>query len=84
VLAELAEKGDTTSLRGQATEALWRNTALSEFNNASGLSALHRLSSSADEVVRTYAQQASEDYKSYVSRAQSGDKEPRQPKKDGE
>jgi hypothetical protein len=83
LLAEIAEKGDTTSLRGRATEALWRNTALSEFNNASGLSALERLSSSADEVVRSYAQHALEDYNSYISRVQAGVNEPKQPKDGG-
>ena len=68
ILIDIAGKGKTEQLKDKAAEALWNNTADSEFKNTKGIAALKRLSNSSDPAVKMKAQQALKDYERYVRR----------------
>jgi hypothetical protein len=72
LLSDIAKNGKTPALKTAATETLWRNTAESEFKNLKGINALKNLTTSSDEGVRHYAQQAVKDYENYMKRTTSG------------
>ena len=72
LLEDIAKNGKTLSLKTAATNALWHNTAKSEFKNVKGINALKNLTTSSDEGVRHYAQDAVRDYENYTKRTTSG------------
>jgi hypothetical protein len=72
LLSDIAKNGKTLALKTKATEALWHNTAGSEFKNVQGINALKNLTTSSDEGVRHYAHEALQDYENYMKRAKSG------------
>ncbi len=72
LLSDIAKNGKTLALKTKATEALWHNTAGSEFKNVKGINALKNLTTSSDEGVRHYAHEALQDYENYMKRAKSG------------
>jgi hypothetical protein len=67
-LIEVAQTGKTERLREKAVEALWHNTADSEFKNMKGVEALRKLSQSSDPRVSMKAKQAIQDYERYIRR----------------
>jgi len=67
-LIEVAQTGKTERLREKAVEALWHNTADSEFKNMKGVEALRKLSQSSDPRVSVKAKQAIQDYERYIRR----------------
>jgi hypothetical protein len=68
ILADVAATGKTDRLREKATEALWHNTANSEFKNMKGVEALKKLAQSSDPRVGVKARQAIKDYERYTKR----------------
>lgn len=68
ILIEVAQTGKTARLREKATEALWYNTADSEFKNMKGVEALRKLSQSSDPRVSAKAKQAIQGYERYIKR----------------
>ena len=73
ILADVAKNGRNLALKSAATEALWHNTAKSEFKNVKGINALKNLTASSDEGVRHYAELAIKDYENYLKRTTSGE-----------
>jgi hypothetical protein len=71
LLSDIAKNGKTLALKTEATNALWHNTAGSEFKNVKGINALKNLTTSSDEGARHYAQEAVKDYENYMKRTTS-------------
>ena len=67
-LGEVAATGKTDRLREQATEALWHNTADSEFKNMKGVGTLKKLAQSSDPRVSRISQEALQDYERYTKK----------------